>query len=233
MTATAANSNRETKTDESNNGAPGKIADKIRDLIIRGTLAPGVRLGQSHLAEMFGTSRVPIREALKLLAAEMLVTHDPNKGFSVAMLSSEEAQQLYQIRHVLDTELLKTVEWPDEATLNNLRKRLDDLEALLSEGYSKRQEWMAKHRELHRAIFELSPRKILVREVLRLWMLTDRYRSLLPPLDIRNTTDGMMPERHLINALAEKNRELLLQVFDKDRTMIEKTLLEILEARGL
>lgn len=233
MTAAATNDNGPAKSEGQNNGAPGKIADKIRDLIIRGTLAPGVRLGQSHLAEMFGTSRVPIREALKLLAAEMLVTHDPNKGFSVAMLSSEEARQLYRIRHILDTELLTTVEWPDETTLNSLRKRLDELEALANEGYGKRQEWMTKHRELHRAIFELSPQKILVREVLRLWMLTDRYRSLLPPPDIRNTTDGMMPERHLINALADKNRELLLKVFDEDRSVIEKTLLEILEARGL
>ncbi len=55
---------------------------------------------------------------------------------------------------------------------------LDELEALLAAG--DRTGWNIRHREFHLAIFNLSPQKILVREVLRLWTLTDRYRSLLP-----------------------------------------------------
>jgi DNA-binding GntR family transcriptional regulator len=45
-------------------GVPAKIANELRSLIARGTLAPGMRLGQTELAEQFNASRVPVREAL-------------------------------------------------------------------------------------------------------------------------------------------------------------------------
>ena len=57
-------------------------------MIVRGALAPGVHLSQADLAETFGVSRFPVREALKLLAAETIVVHDLNRGFFVAALSS-------------------------------------------------------------------------------------------------------------------------------------------------
>lgn len=89
---------------------PAQIAQEIRKLINRGQLPPGLQLRQSDLADRFGISRVPVREALKLLAAESIIEHDPNRGFFVAPLSTDEARQLYRLRHLLEAELLSTVE---------------------------------------------------------------------------------------------------------------------------
>jgi DNA-binding GntR family transcriptional regulator len=208
-------------------GIPRKVADQIREQITRGALPPGLQLRQMELAERFQSSRVPIREALKLLSAEGVVTHDPNRGFFVATLSSEEARWLYRIRHLLERELLSTVEWPDKAQLKALNDKVDEMEDLFKKG--KRPEWMLCHREFHQAIFDLSPHKVLVREVLRVLRLTDRYRSLAPlPAD-----RSMTPERHLVKALAARDRQKLIRVFDEDRTQLEELMLASLQARGL
>src|SRR5689334_1338621 len=107
-----------TEADENDAGAasldmPAAIADEIRSLVTRGVLAPGLQLRQTDLAERFSASRVPVREALKLLTAEGVVTHDVNRGFFVTALSSDEARQLYRMRHLLETEVLSSVAWPD------------------------------------------------------------------------------------------------------------------------
>lgn len=214
-----------------NTSIPAKIADSIRDLISRGTLAADVHLGQMQLAERFGVSRVPVREALKLLASEGLILHDLNRGFFVASLSSDEARQLYRMRHLVEAELLNTIQWPSKEVLADLRARVQELEKLIEEG--KRAEWAARHREFHRAIFNLSPQKILVREVLRLWTLTDRYRSLLPAQAKVEGGSSHSGERALVDALAKRDRKRLLEVFEEDRTKVEQMLLGILDARGL
>ena len=214
-----------------NAGIPARIAEQIREMIVRGALSPGVHLGQMELAERFEASRVPVREALKLLAAEGLLIHDPNRGFFVATLSSEEASQLYRMRHLIEFELLSSVAWPTEAQIADFNAMLDELEVLLAGG--DRAGWNIRHREFHLAIFNLSPQKILVREVLRLWTLTDRYRSLLPSPRARAGERGAEDERVLIDALAKRDRERLLSAFEEDRTKVEQMLLGLLDSRSL
>jgi DNA-binding GntR family transcriptional regulator len=212
-------------------GIPARIAEQIREMIVRGALSPGVHLGQMELAEQFEASRVPVREALKLLAAEGLLIHDPNRGFFVATLSSDEARQLYRMRHLIEFELLSTVEWPSPPQIKAFQAMLDELEELLAKG--DRTAWNVRHREFHLAIFNLSPQKILVREVLRLWTLTDRYRSLLPSPRARAGARGSEDERDLVDALAKQDRQRLLAAFEEDRTRVEQMLLSLLDSRAL
>lgn len=73
------------------------VATALRAEIVSGRLAPGQALGQEFLAELFGVSRVPVREALRLLAGEGLVVIEPHKGASVARLSVEELDEMYGI----------------------------------------------------------------------------------------------------------------------------------------
>jgi DNA-binding GntR family transcriptional regulator len=199
-------------------------------LITRGALAPGMHLGQSQLADRFETSRVPVREALKLLVAEGLVLHDPNRGFFVSEVSSAEARQLYKMRHLLESELLSTVDWPSEEKLAELTDLVEELQRLLDAG--DRPQWAIRHRDFHNAVFDLSPDKTIVAEVQRLWILSDRYRSLLPPPSSPNRA-RLTDENHLIKALRRKNREDLLKVFSEGRTRVEKMLLDILTHRGV
>lgn len=210
---------------------PAQIAQELRKLINRGLLAPGLQLRQSELAEQFGISRVPVREALKLLAAENIIEHDPNRGFFVAPLSSDEARQLYRIRQLLEAELLASIEWPTTAELKRLKDMLVDLDELLTTG--NRGEWIERHRAFHDAVFELSPDKVLKREALRLMRITDRYRALAADVTLRDQRLRANVEQKLVKALSTKNREGLLAAYNEGREIVAEGLMEILKARGV
>ena len=79
-----------------------QVLDNLRQAILDRHFAPGQRLIERELVELTGVSRTSIREALRELAAEGLVTTIPNKGTVVATLSAEDARQLYQVRSVLE-----------------------------------------------------------------------------------------------------------------------------------
>ncbi len=212
-------------------GVPAAIATQLRSMIARGTFSPGMRLGQTELAEQFNASRVPVREALKLLSSEGIVEHDPNRGFFVARLSRDEAEQLFAMRHLIEDELLKTVEWPTAEQLAELERRAGRLEELLNGG--DRSAWWPEHREFHTIIFNLSPKKIIMREAMRLWTLTDRFRAILP-LPRRPSAERNVVDKHdLVEALRAKDRKKLLAVRRNRREGFERLVLETLEARGL
>src|SRR5258708_27548776 len=79
-----------------------RVAQKLREAIMSGTLKPGPRLIERELCEMTGVSRPSIREALRLLEADGLVNTVPHRGPVVSTISLEEAKQLYAARAVLE-----------------------------------------------------------------------------------------------------------------------------------
>lgn len=83
------------------------VADKLRDQIIRGEIAEGVQLRQDAIATQFQVSRIPVREALRQLEAEGLISIVPNRGAIVPVLSPEDVEELFTIRALLEPELLK------------------------------------------------------------------------------------------------------------------------------
>lgn len=78
------------------------IATTIRERIVNGDLAPGVRLVEARLSEELGVSRVPVREALRALAADGVVTIEPRRGASVTVYSPELVQELVEVRATLE-----------------------------------------------------------------------------------------------------------------------------------
>lgn len=86
------------------NPAPirAQVVDRLRQAILNRTLVPGQRLIERELVELTGVSRTSIREALRELAAEGLVTTIPNKGTIVASITTAEAGQLYEVRAALE-----------------------------------------------------------------------------------------------------------------------------------
>lgn len=75
---------------------------EIEQLILRGDLAGGQRINESELAARFGTSRGPIREALRALEESRLVRSEKNRGVFVREISVAEADEIYDVREALD-----------------------------------------------------------------------------------------------------------------------------------
>ena len=80
-----------------------KIYEKIRDDITFGKFAPGERLIEERLVDEFKASRSPIREALRQLESEGLITFERNKGITIARLSIKQVDEIYTLRWLLES----------------------------------------------------------------------------------------------------------------------------------
>ncbi len=81
---------------------PEAAAERLRTLIIEGTLAPGARLNERELSEQLGVSRTPLREAFRILAGDGLLTQLPNRGAQVVALSAEDARHAFDVMGSLE-----------------------------------------------------------------------------------------------------------------------------------
>jgi DNA-binding GntR family transcriptional regulator len=75
----------------------------LREAILEGVLPPHARLRQEDLATVFGTSRIPVREALRVLEYEGLAESEPNRGFAVTSLDADQIEEIYDLRIVLES----------------------------------------------------------------------------------------------------------------------------------
>jgi phosphonate utilization transcriptional regulator len=109
------------------NSLPALVQIEIEQLILRGDLAIGQRINESELATRFGTSRSPIREALRGLEESRLVRSEKNRGVFVREISVAEADEIYDVREALDQLIGQRV--AERATPAQLR----DLEQLVAD----------------------------------------------------------------------------------------------------
>src|SRR3954452_22834359 len=115
----------QTTTAETGGAASARVASYLRDLILRDVLRPGDRIRQEDIADRFGASRLPVREALRMLEAEGLTEHEPNKGARVPRLSMHEVDVIYRMRERLEPlALAESLPHLDDTDL----ERLEDLQ---------------------------------------------------------------------------------------------------------
>jgi len=81
---------------------PEAIAERIRAAILEHRLAPGAKLTEAQLCEVFGVKRGPIRQALALLSTDHLVDLEPNRGAFVASPSLQEVHEVFEMRRIIE-----------------------------------------------------------------------------------------------------------------------------------
>lgn len=152
------------------------VAQELRESILAGRLEPGARVGQDALAQRYGVSRIPVREALRLLETEGLVVQRPHSGARVAELDFEECLEIYKVRErleplafsescgLLGEEQLETV----VATRERLRALEEDPAA-----------WLACDREFHLACYAGVSTPRLLGMIQGFWNTTQQYRRIL------------------------------------------------------
>lgn len=84
------------------------VAERLRQLVQRGDIAAGERLNEAAIAEAFGVSRTPLREAIKLLAAEGLLELLPGRGARVRLLSPEEIIDIFEVIGALESHAVES-----------------------------------------------------------------------------------------------------------------------------
>jgi DNA-binding GntR family transcriptional regulator len=140
------------------------VLASVRLAILRGVLEPGTKLRQEELAEVFGTSRIPIREALRALEYEGLVRSEPHRGFTVTALDAEDVVEVYDLRIVLESHAVRL------ALPLLTSQDLDDLERLFQEmqGAASPDDQLAAREQFYQRLYSVTGRPRLVNQIVRL-----------------------------------------------------------------
>ena len=181
-----------------------RVAEGLRDAIRRGDYAPGTRLLQAEVAERFGASRVPVREALRILENEGLVRLVANTGAWVSSLTLAECEEIYRMRERLEPLLLSYA-----APLLDSRA-LDELDELARE-MSRTDDvdvFLALDRCFHLGSYRAARTLQLGDLVAKLWDSTQPYRRAYT-LSIGKDARRIAHEEHhlLIAALRDGDVE--------------------------
>jgi DNA-binding GntR family transcriptional regulator len=155
------------------NVASHRIADALRSAILDGRYLPGERIRQEEVAARSGVSRIPVREALRMLASEGLVTLVANTGAWVTRLSLDECVETYLIRERLEPLLLRaSLPNLDETAIGRLAT-LTEAMAAPSAGVA---EFLRLDREFHLASYAGAPPGETSQIIGRMWNTTQHYR---------------------------------------------------------
>lgn len=187
-----------------------RVAVALRAAIVRGELVAGQHVRQEEWAQRLGVSRAPAREALKILVAERLLTYDTHRGYFVRELDVDQMTDVYLIRTLLETEVLRTIRWPSPDELTELRAMGFQVVELVR--YSGVHSALDAARALMFAIFDLSRRQFLVNEVKRYWGIAEIYRALSMGDAASSDPDS--------NELREYHRELFSALERHDRKQL-------------
>ena len=182
---------------------PMLVQEEIERLIMTGELAPGMRLNETDLAERFGTSRGPVREALRALEEVGLVRNEKNRGGFVREISVEEADEIYELREALEDIIGQRVaRRADDALIARLGGLVDQMAAVASSGQAK--EYAALNLKFHALLLDAAGSG----------KLTETYRRLVKELHLfrmRALTAGgglnvSAPEhRAIVEAIASRD----------------------------
>ncbi|HEY9242968.1 MAG TPA: GntR family transcriptional regulator [Streptosporangiaceae bacterium] len=149
-----------------------RVAAYLREAILGGQLRPGDRIRQQEVAARFGASRLPVREALRILEAEGLTELAPRKGARVPRLTQHEVDVIYQMRERLEplalAESLPRLTASEDDQLGKLQQRIEDNGDL--------EEFLDLDREFHLLTYRGCPVEPLNSAVARLWNSTQHYR---------------------------------------------------------
>lgn len=164
-------------TNQTVNGDQGgavsqRVAGYLREAILSGEIVPGERIRQEEVAARFGTSRLPVREALRILEAEGLTEHHTHKGARVPRLDRHEVDVIYQMRERLEP--LALAESLPHLGEEDFR-RLEEIQARI-EADTSVAEFLALDREFHLLTYAGCPIDQLSSMVVRLWNSTQHYR---------------------------------------------------------
>ena len=152
----------------------GMTLDALRERILRGDYPEGEPLRQDAIATDLGVSRIPVREALRQLEAEGLVTFNPHKGAVVSTLSVDEITELFELRAEIESDLLRrSIPHMTPAIHAQVNRILEEYEHALSHGDVA--VWGQLNWEFHRTLYEPSGREFTLGMIAKLHQHSDRY----------------------------------------------------------
>lgn len=180
-----------------------EISDHLRSMIIEGELPEGERIDESALCEQLEISRTPLREALKVLHSEGLVSIEPNRGARVAVLTPEEFAELFELIGGLERMAAElAASRATDSELKKLAQMQTRLESLYSAG--DRHNYFELNQDIHRMIIAMSRNSTLTSLHEQLLMRASRGRYMAIGTEDR-WEESVQEHQTLLDALEAKD----------------------------
>lgn len=207
-----------------------ELAAALRERILSGELSGGSLLRQEALAEAYGVSRIPVREALRLLEGEGLVQLQLHRGALVTAHSPEEIGELFDLRAMLERDLMeRAVPRTTAADLARSEELLHRVEAVYAEGDAHARG--ALNTEFHRSLYLPARREQTLALLASISLVTERsirlYHTLIDAAAARARADHAEILEHVRAGRAREAGEAI----ERHVQFTRRTLMEALEAR--
>ena len=184
-----------------------EVAELLRQRIFRRELEPGSWIDEVKIAQEFGISRTPLREALKVLAAEGLITMKVRRGAYVTEVSEQDLDEVYHLLSLLESDAAAVAATrATEAQLAELRSLHQELEGAVHE----RDRFFAINERFHMRLLEISGNRWRNQMVadLRKVMKLNRHNSLLKSGRIE---ESLAEHRRVMQALEQRDAAGVMQ----------------------
>lgn len=200
------------------------ILIEIRRLIVTRELPPGRKLVQEQLAQQLGVSRVPVREALKLLEGEGLVRTEPHRGSFVAELEPGELVQILQLRRLLETDALAVAV---HALTEEHFKILEECMSVMDDAAERGDAHALSqaNRRFHLTIIEPSGWNRYISILNQLWDNSEPYSTMISSdNDVHDRRRSQHAE--ILEALRERDVALVTKLLDIHRVNLSMSTLK-------
>ena len=180
-----------------------EVAEQLRQRIFRRELEPGSWIDELKIAEEFGISRTPLREALKVLAAEGLVTMKVRRGAYVTEMSEKDLRDVYHLLSLLESDAAGVVA---ERATPEQQQTLRDLHAELESAAGNREAFFSVNERFHMALLDMANNRWRSQMVadLRKVMKLNRHNSLFKQGRIE---DSLNEHRAILDAMLSRDPE--------------------------
>jgi len=202
-----------------------KVYDKLRHGIITGKILPGESIKLRDVADQFGVSLMPVREALWQLESEKVIVIESNRSIHVNGLTAREMQEAIEIRLMLETlAAQRACERRPDSALPKVKRLLQDMQASLDK--SKR--YMMKNNQFHFAIYSCSDSAILLQMIDWLWARVGPY-VFIHATKVEDLSPTMKCHEDMFEAFAKKNKEMMTDALQRDLKSYARFIIEYLE----
>lgn len=177
------------------------VADILREAILTGQFRDGDELNQVHLAQRYGVSRVPLREALQRLQAEGLVESRAHQRAVVSGLTLERVLEVIDIRLLLEVYLMeRAVEAITDEQITELRRICSEMEK--TEDHT---EWLHRNRDFHDVIYAASRAPVALELSGQMGARVGRYLHMWSDSGIQRREEADNEHRRIVDALAARD----------------------------
>lgn len=182
-----------------------KAYRKIKEYILNSDFYPGQHIRHVEVSKVLSMSRTPAREAMQRLVEEGLVKHVPNRGYFVSEITEKEAEELYELREILETFCIeRAIDRCTEREIQNIHNLLEKYKAVI-DGHVSRQTLLVD-RNFHLKIAELSGNDLVYKVLFGVFEKIIMKRNI-ERIPVSDAKDGLKRHIAILQAIENQDRE--------------------------